>query len=99
MFPKGLPVTQLVRNVGRICLVAAVLSFCFPAPSASAGQTAAKKTTATAKKKTTYSAKAARLRKAQLAKARAAAQASALRDAQTPRYKFDDSGAIVPDIR
>jgi serine-type D-Ala-D-Ala endopeptidase (penicillin-binding protein 7) len=91
--------TRLVRNVGRICLIAVVLSFAAPAPSASAGQTAAKKTTATSKKKTTYSAKAARKRKAQLAQARAAAQAKALKEAQTPRYKFDASGAIVPDIR
>jgi D-alanyl-D-alanine endopeptidase (penicillin-binding protein 7) len=89
--------TRLFRNVGRICLISAVLSVAVPAPSASAGQT--QKSTATTKKKTTYSAKAARQRKAQLAQARAAAQARALKDAQTPRYKFDDSGAIVPDIR
>jgi D-alanyl-D-alanine endopeptidase (penicillin-binding protein 7) len=89
--------SRLFRNVGRICLISAVLSVAVPAPSASAGQT--QKSTATTKKKTTYSAKAARQRKAQLAQARAAAQARALKDAQTPRYKFDDSGAIVPDIR
>ncbi len=91
--------TGLFRNVGRICLIAAVLSFAVPAPSASAGQTTAGKSTATAKKKTTYSAKAARQRRAQLAQARAAAQAKALKEAQTPLYKFDDKGAIVPDIR
>ena len=91
--------TRLVRNVGRICLIAAVLSFAAPAPSASAAPAGAKKTSATSKKKTTYSAKAARQRKAQLAQARAAAQAKALKEAQTPRYKFDASGAIVPDIR
>ena len=91
--------TRLVRNVGRICLIAAVLSFAAPAPGASAAPAGAKKTSATSKKKTTYSAKAARQRKAQLAQARAAAQAKALKEAQTPRYKFDASGAIVPDIR
>jgi D-alanyl-D-alanine endopeptidase (penicillin-binding protein 7) len=96
----------MVRNVGRICVFVAVLSFALPVTGASAGQTSAQKTTGTSAKKTTYSAKAARQRKAQLAKARAAAQAraaaasaKALREAQTPRYKFDDTGAIVPDIR
>jgi serine-type D-Ala-D-Ala endopeptidase (penicillin-binding protein 7) len=97
---------RLFRNVRPICLFAAVLAFGTPATTAIAGQTSAKTTTGstakkkvTPKKKTAYSAKAARARRAQLAKARAAAQASALRDAQTPRYKFDDSGALVPDIR
>jgi D-alanyl-D-alanine endopeptidase (penicillin-binding protein 7) len=101
LFRKGLPVIQfgLVRNVGRICLIAAALSIAVPAPSASAGQTTARGTTSTVKKKTTYSAKAARQRRAQLAQARATAQAKALKEAQTPRYKFDDTGAIVPDIR
>jgi D-alanyl-D-alanine endopeptidase (penicillin-binding protein 7) len=91
--------TRLVRNVGRICLILAVLSFSAPATTADAQTTARKTTGTTAKKKTTYSAKASRQRKAQLARARAAAQAKALKDAQTPRYKFDESGAIVPDIR
>jgi D-alanyl-D-alanine endopeptidase (penicillin-binding protein 7) len=95
--------SRLVSNVGRICVIAAVLSFALPVTGASAGQTSARAgTTASSsvtKKKTTYSAKAARQRKAQLAKARATAQANALKEAQTPRYKFDDSGAIVPDIR
>ena len=97
--------SRLVRNVGRICVITAVLSFAIPVTGASAGQTAGRTASSTTKKTTTYSAKAARQRKAQLAKARAAAQArakaqaTALREAQTPRYKFDDTGAIVPDIR
>jgi D-alanyl-D-alanine endopeptidase (penicillin-binding protein 7) len=98
--------TRLVRNIGRICVITAVLSFALPVTGASAGQTAGRTASSTTKKTTTYSAKAARQRKAELAKARAAAQAraaaaqaKALRDAQTPRYKFDDNGAIVPDIR
>jgi serine-type D-Ala-D-Ala endopeptidase (penicillin-binding protein 7) len=96
---------RLFRNVRSICLLAAVLAFGVPVTPAIAGQTSAKKTTtssakkSTTPKKTAYSAKAARARKAQLARARAAAQARALKDAQTPRYKFDDTGAIVPDIR
>jgi D-alanyl-D-alanine endopeptidase (penicillin-binding protein 7) len=91
------------RNVGRICLITAVLSFAIPVTGANAGQTAGRTTSSTTKKTPAYSAKAARQRKAELARARAAAQAraqaTALREAQTPRYKFDDSGAIVPDIR
>jgi len=91
--------SRLVRNVGRICVITAVLSFALPVTGANAGQAARTTASSTVKKKTTYSAKAARQRRAQLAQARAAAQAKALREAQTPRYKFDDSGAIVPDIR
>jgi serine-type D-Ala-D-Ala endopeptidase (penicillin-binding protein 7) len=82
-------VNRLIRNVGAICLSAAVLAFAAPVPAAYA-QTAAKQT---------YSAKEARARRAQLARARATAQAKALKEVQTPRYKFDESGAIVPDIR
>jgi serine-type D-Ala-D-Ala endopeptidase (penicillin-binding protein 7) len=62
--------------------------------------------TATAKKKA-YSAKASSTRRANLVKARAVAHAREarlrsardLREAMTPRYKTDASGAIVPDIR
>lgn len=95
--------TRLFRNVRAICLFLVVLGVGIPTPT-DAGQTSsAKKTTSTVKKKPTkkrvYSAKAARARKAALAKARAQAAAKALKDAQTPRYKFDESGAIVPDIR
>jgi D-alanyl-D-alanine endopeptidase (penicillin-binding protein 7) len=83
-----------------------VLIFGAPATPATAGQ-AAKSSTAPAatakkpapKKKPTYSASAARARRAQLARARAAAAAKALREAQTPQFKFDDTGALVPDIR
>ncbi len=52
-----------------------------------------------------YSASASQARKARLARARAAARTReisrmrALRDAMTPRYKTDASGALVPDIR
>jgi D-alanyl-D-alanine endopeptidase (penicillin-binding protein 7) len=79
-----------------------VLAVGLPAAPASAQQGSAKKTTSSARSsaaKTAYSAKAARARRAQLAKARATAQAKALKEAQTPRYKFDETGAIVPDIR
>jgi D-alanyl-D-alanine endopeptidase (penicillin-binding protein 7) len=84
-----------------------VLAFGAPVTTATAGQTTAKPAAAApapavkkpAPKKPAYSAKAARARRAQLAKARAAAAAKALREAQTPQFKFDDTGALVPDIR
>ena len=53
----------------------------------------------TAGKKSTYSAKASRARRLTIARARAAAQARALREAQEPRFKLDDAGQLVPDIR
>src|SRR5688572_9965585 len=81
-----------------------MLVFGVPATSATAGQTskptpAAAVKKPVAKKKPAYSAKAARARRAQLEKARAEAAAKALREAQTPQFKFDDTGALVPDIR
>jgi D-alanyl-D-alanine endopeptidase (penicillin-binding protein 7) len=102
---KGLPVNRarLFRKLRSICLVAAVLSLGLP--ELSAAQTAAKKPAATKKStatKTTYSAKQARARRAARARARAAAAqraAAALKEAQQPRFKFDDSGALVPDPR
>jgi len=95
---------RLFRSVRPICLIAAMLVFGVPATSATAGQTskptpAAAVKKPVAKKKPAYSAKAARARRAQLEKARAEAAAKALREAQTPQFKFDDTGALVPDIR
>lgn len=62
-----------------------------------------------AKKKTAYSASSAKARKARLARARAAARAReaarvrtaalALKDAMTPRFRTDESGSLVPDLR
>ena len=52
-----------------------------------------------------YSARSSRARKARLARARAAARARevvrlrSLREAMTPRYKTDENGALVPDVR
>ena len=109
LFFKGLSVirARLFTTVRPICLLAAVLAFGAPVTTATAGQTTAKPAAAApapavkkpAPKKPAYSAKAARARRAQLARARAAAAAKALREAQTPQFKFDDTGALVPDIR
>jgi D-alanyl-D-alanine endopeptidase (penicillin-binding protein 7) len=53
---------------------------------------------ATAKKKA-YSPSTARARRQQLAKARAAAAARTLREVQTPRFRVDEFGREVPDVR
>ena len=52
-----------------------------------------------AAKKQTYSRSASRARAARVAQARAEARARELRDLQTPRFKIDDLGREVPDIR
>jgi len=50
-------------------------------------------------KKKAYSSTTARARRAQLAKARAAAAARAMREVQTPRFRVDEFGREVPDVR
>ena len=88
---------RLFRNVRSICLIAAVLSLGLPEISAS--QTAAKKPAATATKKKPATKKATRsTRSRRLAQQRANA-AAALKEAQQPRFKLDESGALVPDPR
>jgi D-alanyl-D-alanine endopeptidase (penicillin-binding protein 7) len=89
------------------------LGLALPAPLSATPQT--KKTTtkkAAAKQSTTrkktYSASSSAARKARLARARAAARAReqarlrqlrALQEAMTPRFKADENGDMVPDIR
>ena len=74
-----------------------------PPVSSSATQSAkptAKKTVAkkpAAKK--SYSASASRARQARIAKARAAARARETREVQTPRFKINELGQEVPDVR
>lgn len=70
------------------------------AATTSAQKTPARATTgkATAKKKA-YSAATARARRAKLARARAAARARELKELQTPRFRVDEFGREVPDVR
>ena len=91
------------------------LSVCLPAGAAAQTSRTTKKTSAsktTVKKpapKKAYSASSAAARKARLARARAAARAreqarmrvaaAALREAMTPRYRTNESGSLVPDLR
>ena len=79
-----------------------------PAPAAGSqsrttgAQSSAKKPSTTRKKrpaKRRYSAKNARARRAALARARAQARLRELREAQTPRFRTDENGNLVPDIR
>jgi D-alanyl-D-alanine endopeptidase (penicillin-binding protein 7) len=50
-------------------------------------------------KKKAYSPTTARARRTQLARARAAARAREMRDVQTPRFRVDEFGREVPDVR
>ena len=90
---------RLFRNVRSICLFAAVLTFGVPDLSA-AGQTTAKKPAATAKKPAATAKKPTpKKRRSSAARRKAAANAAALKEAQQPRFKFDESNALVPDPR
>jgi D-alanyl-D-alanine endopeptidase (penicillin-binding protein 7) len=57
----------------------------------------AAKTTRTTKR--SYSASASRARRARIARARAEARAREARELQTPRFKIDELGQEVPDVR
>jgi D-alanyl-D-alanine endopeptidase (penicillin-binding protein 7) len=98
--------------LGRV--LAALLSFGVAGPALPAASEAAAAASAgavaksTTKKKTVrtkarstrrYSSRAARARRARLARARAAARMRAFREALTPQFTTDASGAVVPDIR
>jgi D-alanyl-D-alanine endopeptidase (penicillin-binding protein 7) len=88
------------RLLGLLAVVAAV---CTPAGAGAAGQAAtsppaAKKLTLKPTQ-TTTAADPARARRARLARSRAAARARALKEAQEPRFRLDESGALIPDPR
>ena len=90
------------------CFLAAIAAVGVPAQSSAAVRAAsAPKTVSTASKpavrKATTTATPKRptasRRRVRAARARAAVQAAALRDAIEPRFKFDETGNVVPDIR
>ena len=84
-------------------LRAALLCVLAAAPAiatAEAGQGSGSGTKASATASSpTYSAAAARARRARLARARASARARELAAASVPRYKLDEQGTLVPDVR
>jgi len=61
--------------------------------------TAAKAPARSTARKKVYSASNARARRAQLARARAAVRAREMREVQTPRFRVDEFGREVPDVR
>jgi D-alanyl-D-alanine endopeptidase (penicillin-binding protein 7) len=80
------------------------MAFSAPAAEAARTQTSAQKTPARASsskttRKKAYSASAARTRRANLARARAAARTRELKELQTPRFRVDEFGREVPDVR
>ena len=98
---------RLIRSV-YVARIAALLLGLGVSLSAIPGEAAQKRTSRSSSatvRKPVYSATASKARRARLARARAAARAReqaryrALREAMTPRYKTDATGAIVPDIR
>jgi D-alanyl-D-alanine endopeptidase (penicillin-binding protein 7) len=82
-----------------------VLACAFPVATETSAQTKPATRTASTqsatkpKPKPAVSQSAARRRRARAAAARAEAAAKALREAQEPHFKFDESGALVPDVR
>ena len=93
-----------------ICVLTAITAVGVPAPTSAATRTTTtRKTVSTttaskpAVRKTTTATKTAkstaRSRRLRAARVRAAQQAAALRDALEPRFKFDETGNVVPDVR
>jgi len=85
---------RLNKKIFALTLVGATLL----GPTAVLAQTVVKKTT-TVKKSTITRAAAARARAAAAAKARAAAAARSQREADTPKFKTDLLGNLIPDVR
>src|SRR5205814_1622377 len=104
---KGLPVipTRFSAAARLICLWAALAAVGLPVQaSAAVHASSTRKAVSTAKKPAVTKAsvgarKPASSRGIRAARTRAAVQAAALRDAIEPRFKFDDTGNVVPDIR
>jgi D-alanyl-D-alanine endopeptidase (penicillin-binding protein 7) len=100
--------TWLSKSAPVVCLLTSVVWLGLPADTV-AGQTSSNSSASTkrltlkkapaASKKPAYSASNARARRAKISRARALASARALREAQEPRFKLDESGALVPDVR
>jgi D-alanyl-D-alanine endopeptidase (penicillin-binding protein 7) len=92
----------------NVCLttgvIAASLTFVLTSGEAAFARTAEggpRATPARAQTKATYSAPSAKARRAQISRARvrASARAKELREAQTPRFRVDEFGREVPDVR
>jgi serine-type D-Ala-D-Ala endopeptidase (penicillin-binding protein 7) len=84
--------------VAALAVLAPMPSAAQSAASSSVQKTPARATSTKAKKKA-YSPTTARARRAQLARARAAVRARELKELQTPRFRVDEFGREVPDVR
>lgn len=93
------------KKIAVSVAAAALMAMSAPTVDAAAAQTSTQKTparataTTTTAKKKAYSATAARTRRANLARARAAARVRELKELQTPRFRVDEFGREVPDVR
>jgi len=107
LFAKGdSPVVDVrIRSSARAVLAALSLGLFFVGTTASIeAATSVKASTSassTAKKRHTsrYTAQTARTRRARLARAKSAARARQWREVSEPRFKTNDMGEVVPDIR
>jgi len=94
---------RFCATIRLICCVVAATAIGVPAIASAAVQSTAESSSApkklTLKKPTTSSRAAAARRRARSRRTRAAVQAAALREAIEPRFKLDDAGSVVPDIR
>jgi D-alanyl-D-alanine endopeptidase (penicillin-binding protein 7) len=96
----GLKTARLVASFA----VAAIIGLTGPALASAQSRptrppVTSAKPAAKAPTKSTYSASASRARAARLAKARAEARAREARELQTPRFKTNELGQEVPDVR
>jgi D-alanyl-D-alanine endopeptidase (penicillin-binding protein 7) len=99
--------SRFVTAARLFCILATIVVVAVPAHSSAAVRKSASAKTASATKapasKTATAATAKRSsaasRRARVARTRAAVQAAALREAIEPRFKFDETGNVVPDIR
>jgi D-alanyl-D-alanine endopeptidase (penicillin-binding protein 7) len=82
-----------------VCVLTALLAFCLPGSSFAQAPKTSKPAATTAKKKATPAPKKTSSSRARRARVAAAARARQLKEAQEPRFKLDESGALVPDIR
>jgi serine-type D-Ala-D-Ala endopeptidase (penicillin-binding protein 7) len=91
--------TRLFRTVRLLALLTAVATVGLPLDAGAAVKksTSASKHTTTAKKRTTSVASSRR--RVPVNRTRTAQLARQLAEAQQPRFKLDDTGALVPDVR
>jgi D-alanyl-D-alanine endopeptidase (penicillin-binding protein 7) len=82
-----------------VCFLTALLAFGLPASSSAQTAKASKPAAASSTKKATATPKKRSSSAARRARVAAAAKARQLKEAQEPRFKLDESGALVPDVR